>query len=57
MSRNRAADSDKTLAAWFKNFHGNWDRMQLRYGPRFCRMWKYYLLASASALRCRKAQL
>jgi cyclopropane-fatty-acyl-phospholipid synthase len=44
---------DATLMAWFKNFNNNWHLLKDRYGERFYRMWKYYLLSSAGAFRCR----
>ena len=47
---------DKTLMAWFHNFHENWGKLKPRYGERFYRMWKYHLLASAGAFRARKVQ-
>jgi cyclopropane-fatty-acyl-phospholipid synthase len=47
---------DKTLMAWFHNFHENWEKLKSGYGERFYRMWKYYLLASAGAFRAGKIQ-
>jgi cyclopropane-fatty-acyl-phospholipid synthase len=47
---------DKTLMAWYRNFDENWGKLQSRYGERFYRMWKYYLLASAGAFRAREIQ-
>ena len=37
-------DYDKTLMAWFENFDSGWDQLKAKYGERFYRMWKYYLL-------------
>lgn len=54
---NFGADYDKTLMAWFQNFQDHWEDLQPRYGERFFRMWKYYLLASAGAFRARKNNL
>src|SRR3989338_2427847 len=54
---NFSADYDKTLMAWFHNFDTRWPEIQKAYGERFCRMWKYYLLASAGSFRSRRNQL
>jgi cyclopropane-fatty-acyl-phospholipid synthase len=48
---------DQTLMAWFKNFDAAWPRLKEKYGDRFYRMWKYYLLCSAGSFRSRKNQL
>lgn len=48
---------DVTLTAWFRNFHNNWDKIKEKYDERFYRMWKYYLLSSAGAFRCRSLQV
>jgi cyclopropane-fatty-acyl-phospholipid synthase len=48
---------DATLMAWFRNFNDNWHLLKDRYGERFYRMWKYYLLSSAGAFRCRGKQV
>jgi len=53
---NFGADYDKTLVAWFWNFAGHWPNLQARYGERFYRMWKYYLLACAGSFRARSNQ-
>lgn len=50
---NFGSDYDKTLLAWFKNFHNNWEKIKHKYGERFYRMWKYFLLSSAGAFRAR----
>ena len=47
---------DKTLVTWFENFQANWKKLKGLYGQRFYRMWKYYLLSSAGAFRCREIQ-
>lgn len=44
---------DKTLAAWYHNFSEHWFLLESKYGDRFYRMWRYYLLASAGAFRAR----
>ncbi|MFZ6646111.1 cyclopropane fatty acyl phospholipid synthase [Undibacterium sp. TJN25] len=54
---NFGADYDKTLMAWFKKFHDSWPFFAERLGPRFYRMWKYYLLSCAGAFRARDIQL
>jgi len=48
---------DKTLLAWFDNFNSNWDGLKDKYGERFYRMWKYYLLSCAAVFRVRNTQL
>jgi cyclopropane-fatty-acyl-phospholipid synthase len=35
--------------AWFENFDAGWDRLKAKYGERFYRMWKYYLLYCAGS--------
>lgn len=54
---NFGADYDKTLMAWFTNFDGAWPVLREKYGERFYRMWKYYLLTCAGAARAREMQL
>ncbi len=54
---NFGVDYDKTLMAWFQNFDRRWDNLKPRYGERFYRMWKYFLLGSAGCFRVRKNQL
>jgi cyclopropane-fatty-acyl-phospholipid synthase len=48
---------DKTLMAWFENFDRAWPQLKEKYGDRFYRMWKYYLLSCAAAFRARHIQL
>jgi cyclopropane-fatty-acyl-phospholipid synthase len=55
--QNFGADYDKTLLAWFENFRANWPALEEKYGPRFFRMWKCYLLTCAGCFRARKNQL
>ncbi len=50
---NIGADYDKTLMNWFANFNNHWDELKSRYGERFYRMWKYFLLSCAGAFRAR----
>ena len=54
---NFGPDYDRTLLAWFKNFDENWSSLAPKYGERFYRMWKYYLLMCAGTFRSRKNQL
>jgi len=49
--QNIGHDYDKTLMSWYKNFEKNWPKFQNKYGERFYRMWKYYLLSCAGAFR------
>lgn len=50
-------DYDRTLLAWYDNFERTWPEIAAKYGERFRRMWRFYLLASAGAFRARKNQL
>lgn len=54
---NFGQDYDKTLMHWFQNFHNSWHRLKDKYGERFYRMWKYYLLSCAGTFRARENQL
>lgn len=54
---NFSADYDKTLMAWHHNFETHWDLLEQKYGERFYRMWRYYLLTCAGAFRSRINQL
>ena len=54
---NFGPDYDKTLVAWYRNFDHNWPLYQEKYGERFYRMWKYYLLSLAGSFRARRIQL
>ncbi|MDD2657080.1 MAG: cyclopropane fatty acyl phospholipid synthase [Candidatus Pacebacteria bacterium] len=54
---NFGTDYDKTLLAWFKNFDVAWPKLKEKYGERFYRMWKYYLLTCAGVFRARESQL
>ena len=54
---NFGPDYDKTLMAWWHNFDQSWPTLQNKYGERFYRMWKYYLLACAGSFRARRLQL
>jgi cyclopropane-fatty-acyl-phospholipid synthase len=54
---NFGPDYDRTLMSWWINFNSAWPKLRDRYGERFYRMWKYYLLSSAAAFRARRLQL
>lgn len=55
---NFGMDYDKTLMAWFENFHNNWDKLKgSKYDETFYRMWEYYLKSCAGAFRSRNLQL
>jgi cyclopropane-fatty-acyl-phospholipid synthase len=41
----------ETLKAWRKRFEANLDRVREIYDERFCRMWRFYLVASELAFR------
>jgi cyclopropane-fatty-acyl-phospholipid synthase len=51
---NFGADYHPTLLAWFRNFEAAWPRLRARYGERFYRMWKCYLLTCAGSFRARR---
>lgn len=51
------ADYDKTLMAWWANFEANWPELREKYGERFYRMWRCYLLTCAGGFRARDLQL
>jgi cyclopropane-fatty-acyl-phospholipid synthase len=48
---------DKTLMAWHANFEAAWPELKDKYGERFYRMFRYYLLSCAGAFRARSIQL
>lgn len=54
---NFGPDYDRTLMAWWQNFDRGWPKLESKYGERFRRMWKYYLMASAGGFRSRHLQL
>jgi len=54
---NFSAFYDKTLMAWHQNFEKYWPEIADKYGERFYRMWRYYLLTNAGAFRARRMQL
>lgn len=55
--QNFGFDYDKTLMAWWRRFEDSWPRLANRYGERFHRMWRFYLLSCAGAFRARANQL
>ncbi len=55
--QNLGADYEKTLKAWESNFTRSWHRFESRYGERFYRMWRLYLLSCAGAFQARSLQL
>lgn len=54
---NFGPDYDRTLLAWWANFERAWPGLQDKYGERFHRMWKYYLMCCAGLFRSRQGQL
>jgi cyclopropane-fatty-acyl-phospholipid synthase len=55
--QNLGEHYDRTLMAWWANFDAAWPTLRARYGDRFHRMWKYYLLTSAAYFRARQHNL
>jgi cyclopropane-fatty-acyl-phospholipid synthase len=54
---NFGTDYDRTLMAWHDRFEAAWPELRARYGERFRRMWRYYLLLCAGFFRSRQGQL
>lgn len=54
---NFGPDYDRTLMAWWQRFEAAWAALRPRYGERFFRMWRFYLLCSAGFFRSRQGQL
>ena len=54
---NFGADYDRTLMAWHDRFEAAWPALKPRYGERFHRLWRYYLLCCAGTFRARDNQL
>ncbi|HEX8978484.1 MAG TPA: cyclopropane fatty acyl phospholipid synthase [Parasulfuritortus sp.] len=54
---NFGPDYDRTLMAWWDNFDRAWPQLEPKYGKRFQRMWKYYLMSCAGFFRSRQGQL
>ena len=55
--KNIGPNYDPTLLAWEENFRRTWPRFADRYGERFRRMWRFYLLSCAGAFRVRSLQV
>jgi cyclopropane-fatty-acyl-phospholipid synthase len=55
--KNIGPNYDPTLLAWEENFRRAWTRFADRYGERFRRMWRFYLLSCAGAFRARSLQV
>jgi cyclopropane-fatty-acyl-phospholipid synthase len=54
---NIGPDYDPTLMCWFENFDRSWPALRPRYGARFYRIWKCYLLTCAGSFRARVNQV
>jgi cyclopropane-fatty-acyl-phospholipid synthase len=54
---NFGVDYDRTLLAWYERFERRWPEIAAKYGERFRRMWRFWLLSSAAAFRARSNQL
>jgi cyclopropane-fatty-acyl-phospholipid synthase len=54
---NIGPNYDKTLMSWHANFEHAWPALKAKYGDRFYRMWRYYLLSSAGSFRSRHQNL
>lgn len=54
---NFGPDYDRTLMAWWANFERAWPNLEAKYGRRFFRTWKYYLMSCAGFFRSRQGQL
>ena len=50
---NFGPDYDRTLLAWNANVERHREEIEARYGGRFLRMWRFYLLSCAGAFRAR----
>jgi len=56
-TQNLGTHYDKTLRAWERRFRASWPAFEARYGSRFYRMWRFYLLSCAGTFRARGMQL
>ena len=54
---NFGADYDRTLMAWWERFENGWSALEGKYGARFYRLWRYYLMSCAGFFRARQGQL
>jgi len=50
-------DYDRTLKAWHENFLNGWHTIESAYGPRFFRMWNFYLQMARGIFQARLAHL
>jgi cyclopropane-fatty-acyl-phospholipid synthase len=48
---------EQTLLCWLENFEKNWKKIKDKYGDRFYRMWRYYLIGCAAAFKAKKLHL
>lgn len=48
---------DPTLMAWMANVDRHWPELNRKYGERFYRMWKFFLLCNAGSFRARRSQV
>lgn len=55
--QNFGADYYPTLMSWYENFENAWPELAPKYGDRFYKMWKFYLLFAAGLLKSRKVQV
>jgi len=51
------SDYDRTLMAWWRRFEDSWPALAGRYGEKFHRMWRFYLLSCAGAFRAKSNHL
>jgi cyclopropane-fatty-acyl-phospholipid synthase len=54
---NFGQDYDLTLLAVFEKFDKNWDKLKIKYGENFYKIWKYFLLSFTGGFRARYLQL
>ena len=54
---NFGHDYDRTLMAWHARFEVAWPDLRARYGTRFYRQWRYYLLCCAGLFRSGEGRL
>ena len=54
---NFGPDYHPTMLAWYKNFNSTWDDIKGKYGERFYRMWKFYLLCCPGTAIARSPHL
>jgi cyclopropane-fatty-acyl-phospholipid synthase len=56
-AHNIGPQYDPTLMAWHDNLARGWQSLKEKYGERFYRTMKYYLLSSAGTFRSRRSQV